>query len=261
MTFRVKFSEHGGSFRARFGETHNISDDSYKRGYAEGEADGYDKGKTDGYGEGYEAGNAEGYTKGYGEGETVGYDSGCFDGVQSISSNTISGKITLTGTSIKAGTFWNATKITALDAPNATSIGDYAFRNCSALKEINAPNATSLGERSISICQDLTRAEFPKLTAIQGYTFYGDYALTYADFPKVGSIGASAFYRCALKTLILRKADAIVTLAATSAFTGSGIANGTGYIYVPDNLVEQYKTAANWATYASQIKPISDLEE
>lgn len=40
MTFRVKFSEQGGSFRARFGETHNISDGGYERGYAKGYEEG-----------------------------------------------------------------------------------------------------------------------------------------------------------------------------------------------------------------------------
>ena len=42
MTFRVKFSEQGGSFRARFGETHNISDGGYERGYAKGYEEGRD---------------------------------------------------------------------------------------------------------------------------------------------------------------------------------------------------------------------------
>lgn len=34
-----------------------------------------------------------------------------------------------------------------------------------------------------------------------------------------------------------------------------------GYIYVPDNLVEDYKVATNWVTLASQIKPLSELGE
>ena len=42
MTFRVKFSEQGGSFRARFGEVQNISDGGYERGYAKGYAEGRD---------------------------------------------------------------------------------------------------------------------------------------------------------------------------------------------------------------------------
>ena len=42
MTFRVKFSEQGGSFLARFGEVQNISDGGYERGYAKGYAEGRD---------------------------------------------------------------------------------------------------------------------------------------------------------------------------------------------------------------------------
>ena len=42
MTFRVKFSEQGGSFRAIFGEVQNISDGGYERGYAKGYAEGRD---------------------------------------------------------------------------------------------------------------------------------------------------------------------------------------------------------------------------
>ena len=35
--------------------------------------------------------------------------------------------------------------------------------------------------------------------------------------------------------------------------------DGTDYIYVPDNLVDGFKIATNWSTYATQIKPISEL--
>ena len=53
MTFRVKFSEQGGSFRARFGEVHNISDGGYERGYAKGYAEGREDGYAVGYKEAY----------------------------------------------------------------------------------------------------------------------------------------------------------------------------------------------------------------
>ena len=49
MTFRVKFSEQGDSFRASFGEVQNISDGGFERGYAEG----YAEGREDGYAVGY----------------------------------------------------------------------------------------------------------------------------------------------------------------------------------------------------------------
>lgn len=80
MTFRVKFSEQGGSFRARFGETHNISDGGYERGYAEGyetgNAEGYARGHTEGVEEGYADGDAQGYERGYAEGYSNGYGEG-----------------------------------------------------------------------------------------------------------------------------------------------------------------------------------------
>lgn len=44
-------------------------------------------------------------------------------------------------------------------------------------------------------------------------------------------------------------------------FTNTLIASGTGFIYVPDALVESYKTATNWSTYADQILPLSEYVE
>lgn len=46
-------------------------------------------------------------------------------------------------------------------------------------------------------------------------------------------------------------------LSAASAFTGTNIAYGKGAIYVPSELVDSYKIATNWSTYADQIYPIS----
>ena len=40
---------------------------------------------------------------------------------------------------------------------------------------------------------------------------------------------------------------------------GTTIENGTGYVYVPDDMVDTYKSATNWSTYASQIKGMSEL--
>ena len=69
------------------------------------------------------------------------------------------------------------------------------------------------------------------------------------------------FYGCSSLAKIVINNQNIFKLTNASAFTNTPIANGTGYVYVPDNLVESYKTATNWSTYANQIKPISELEE
>lgn len=41
--------------------------------------------------------------------------------------------------------------------------------------------------------------------------------------------------------------------------TGTTIEKATGYVYVPDDMVDTYKSATNWSTYASQIKGMSEL--
>ena len=67
-----------------------------------------------------------------------------------------------------------------------------------------------------------------------------------------------------LETVICR-ATTVPTMGSTygtyGIFGGSKIASGTGYIYVPDDLVEDYKAATNWSTYAAQIKPLSEYVE
>ena len=79
---------------------------------------------------------------------------------------------------------------------------------------------------------------------------------------RVTSIGTYAFYSCsALVTVILRYTDAVCTLAGTNAFTSTPIASGTGYIYVPSALIDSYKAATNWSTYADQIRAIEDYPD
>ena len=80
------------------------------------------------------------------------------------------------------------------------------------------------------------------------------------DFLSVNNIESSAFiYARQLDTLILRNSNVCV-LKNIDAFDSTKIAAGIGYIYVPDNLVDSYKIATNWVTFANQIKPISELE-
>lgn len=59
MRLKVKFKEIDNTFKANFGEVHNISDGGYERGYETG----YTKGNTDGYKMGFEQGYDEGLSK------------------------------------------------------------------------------------------------------------------------------------------------------------------------------------------------------
>jgi len=59
--------------------------------------------------------------------------------------------------------------------------------------------------------------------------------------------------------LILRNESTIVTLSSSEVFdTSDGIGAGIGYIYVPAALIEEYKSATNWSTYATQFRALED---
>ena len=52
----------------------------------------------------------------------------------------------------------------------------------------------------------------------------------------------------------------VMPVSSNVGFTTNPIGNGEGKIYVPDNLVNDYKRAQNWVTYNSKITPLSQYE-
>lgn len=140
-----------------------------------------------------------------------------------------------------------------------TSIGAYAFSDCAALTVADFPQATSIGTNAFGYCSALTEANIPQATSIGNYAFQRCLVLSVVNFPKVTSIGVSAFSYCdALTALILRNTETVCVLGSSNAFSGTPISSGTGYIYVPRALVNRYKAATNWSTYAAQFRALED---
>lgn len=61
-----------------------------------------------------------------------------------------------------------------------------------------------------------------------------------------------------LITFILT-ANSVQRLPFTNVFNDTPISRGTGYVYVPDDLVDEYKNATTWTVFANQIKGLSDV--
>lgn len=153
-------------------------------------------------------------------------------------------------------------KLKTVNLPNATSIGTYAFYYCTALSSFSAPKVTTLNTYAFYNCDKMSSINFPLATSIPTQCFYSCGILKKADFGAAKSIAASAFPYCAeLDTLILRRSDAICTLANKNAFTDTPIEDGTGYIYVPAALVDSYKSNSTWAPFADQFRAIEDYHE
>ena len=158
-------------------------------------------------------------------------------------------------TSIGDYAFYGCTKLTTVDFPAVTSIGDNAFNGCSNLTTANFPVAIIIGDNAFSNCSKFTTANFPAVTTI-GSSAFSSSTLTTVDFPAVTSISSGAFRYCSqLTTLILRNTEKVATLNSTNAFNNAAKC----IIYVPDELVDDYKAASNWSKYANRIKGLSEL--
>ncbi len=143
-----------------------------------------------------------------------------------------------------------------------TTIGSYAFCRCNELVNAAFLNVKSIGYSAFNGCNKLTEITLPKVESLDNGAFASCGIIRKFEFPSIVSINPLAFQNCAqLRTLAIKTQSKVCILADRSAFNRTPIAEGTGFIYVPDNLVEQYKVATNWALYADQIKPLSELEE
>lgn len=71
----------------------------------------------------------------------------------------------------------------------------------------------------------------------------------------------SMFSFCSKLEAVVIDSPSVFRLTNANALSDSGIQRGTGFVYVPDNLVDEYKTATNWTTVADQIKPLSELPQ
>ena len=150
--------------------------------------------------------------------------------------------------------------ITEYISDGVTKVKLHVFRGCEKLHRVSLPNCIAIEDAGFQNC-GLTDVYMPKLETV-GNTAFGWCSLEQITLYSVKTMAARAFYYCTkLKTLIIRQSELVVPLGNTDAFNGTPIKSGTGYIYVPKNLVDSYKTAANWSTYANQIRAIEDYPE
>lgn len=164
-------------------------------------------------------------------------------------------------TSIGQSACYNCVGLQEIDFPNCTNIGNYAFYNNTSVTRVNLPNLKSTGTNCLRQLTALKEVTLPSLSTLGGTAFQKCTSLERVDLPTVQSIGANAFNLCEkLVTLILRS-DSLCTMANVNALASTPIKSGTGFIYVKDSLVDTYKSASNWSTYASQIKGLSELVE
>ena len=135
-------------------------------------------------------------------------------------------------TSIEASTFDSCSSLASITIPDGvTSIGASAFRDCSSLASITMPDGvTSIGDYAFNRCYSLASITIPDGVTSIGYSAFD-------------SCFGAAFYDFTACTTV-------PTLASTEDFNGI---SADCKIRVPAALVDAWKAATNWSTYADHI--------
>lgn len=153
----------------------------------------------------------------------------------------------------------NSNSLPHITFPNSvTEILRYAMTSCQSIDEIIIPDAvTSLSDYTFDTCLTAQKLVIGSgITTIPNNFASTCYSLIRIDFPAgITSIGASAFANCqGVLWYNFTHCPAVPTLANTNAFTGI---NANCKIQVPAALVDEWKAATNWATYADHIEGVS----
>ena len=149
-----------------------------------------------------------------------------------------------------------------IHTPNVTNMG-YMFNGCTALKTIpslDTSKVTNMGNMFYN-CSSLKM--IPSLDTSNVISMFNMFrncssltTIPSLDISSVASMG-SIFYNCASLTSVTFQCSDVRPYGS-NMFSNTPIASGNGRIYVPDNLVQAYKTASGWSTHASVIYGHSD---
>lgn len=142
------------------------------------------------------------------------------------------------------------------DLSGVVNITSRAFSNNRAIESLIVPESvTTIGMTAFQSSY-LKKIIIEGKVSFHNLPFYRS-KLEVIVFKKDFVISQQLFFRANSLHSIVIEHDSLVSISNDGSLSDTPIANGSGFIYVPGNLVEDYKAAANWSTYANQIKPIN----
>ena len=166
-------------------------------------------------------------------------------------------------TSLRTNIFQNCTNLALTKLPpKISNLGAYCFQNCSNLliSEFPTTQKISFGAYAFAGCSNITIKELGPNLGLNTDCFYQCLGITEITH-RAQNLPVRIFSGCKnLKKFILPDVTSVIRLANTNVFAQTGLSSEDGGIYVPDNLVEDYKVATNWSKWADYIKGLSELE-
>ena len=188
--------------------------------------------------------------------------------------------------SSKSHVFENCYNLHTVSLPSASYIGNNQFSNCYKLKNINLKDNVFIGDSAFNNCFSLNNINvnggaigstssrcfsgtgIGKLVLLDsflgnGYIFSSS-RISVLDLIHDTKGDNISLYQyalqsaCSLVHLIIRRNNTIVISSSDTFLKDTPIKDGIGWIYVPSDLIDTYKSATNWSTYADQIVSIDE---
>ena len=158
-------------------------------------------------------------------------------------------------TSIGNNALQNCYSLASITIPTGfTSIGNSAFYNCYSLASITIPDGvTSIGDEVLQNCYSLASIIIPTgFTSIGNYALQNCFSLASITIPTgFTSINSGAFKSCfGMRYYDFSACTSIPALSNTNAFDNIP---SDCQMLIPSALYNNWKTATNWATYASKM--------
>lgn len=185
--------------------------------------------------------------------------------------------------SSKSYVFANCYNLHTASLPSASYIGNNQFSNCYKLKNINLKDNVIIGESAFYNCFSLNNININgggigsrcfsntgigKLVLLDSFWgnsyIFSDSRISVLDLIHDTKRDNTSLYQyalqsaCSLVHLIIRRNNTIVIPTSDTFLNNTPIKDGIGWIYVPSDLVDTYKSATNWSTYADQIVSIDE---
>lgn len=160
---------------------------------------------------------------------------------------------------------WVTSKLSSVNLPNATEFGAAAFYGTLITEIPNEKNVTMVYD-NVFYNTKITNVYLPSVIKVGYAVFQNCSLLVRAEFGEyhensVAGVRLSLFQNCSQLETVIFRAKTLLTLQSINAFQGTPIEAGTGYIYVPKALIEDYKVATNWITFAEQFRAIEDYPD
>ena len=161
-------------------------------------------------------------------------------------------------TSVADNSFSNCTSLRKLDLGSSLKIiGPSAFQNCTALEGIDMPKTLEgLGVESFAGCTSLPYVEVKgEVPSVGKQAFQGCTGLTWISLSEnISSLGENSFEGCTNIKYVKSYATSPVPTGLVN-FPEEVVANGT--LFVPVNVINNYKRSATWRKWGS-IKAMTE---